>query len=129
MIKIFTVMGAVALCCGTAQPQDQGATKPAQISLNGPHLSQKLSYSAMGLPPGLSIDPASGVISGSLDRVESCKLGSQFDVDIFYASDSGMRGRTSLRITLVSILPGTAAMASDGCADLKSPIKIEISNR
>jgi len=44
---------------------DGGAITPLAITATDTDTSQVLTYSATGLPPGLSIDPSTGVISGT----------------------------------------------------------------
>jgi cyanophycinase-like exopeptidase len=54
---------------GLATPDDQRSVNGDTVSLalQGLSAGGTLTYSASGLPPGLAIDPSSGIISGTLD--------------------------------------------------------------
>jgi large repetitive protein len=65
-------------------------------------------FSATGLPPGVSIDPYSGVISGTFDRTAIVDGNMTYDVTINVADVNGGNGRTNVRI-VVPNAPPTAA--------------------
>jgi VCBS repeat-containing protein len=78
-----------------------------------------LSYSATGLPPGLAIDPATGVISGTLPAdASSAAPGGLFNVTV--TADDGNGGTLSQTFTFTATNPGptaaddTATVVEDG---------------
>jgi len=69
---------------GTIGTQDNNDSDPVSLDVSGffadPDASDVLTYSAANLPPGLSIDPDTGVISGTLDS--SASVGGPYAVEI-----------------------------------------------
>ncbi|MDJ0959734.1 MAG: putative Ig domain-containing protein [Acidimicrobiia bacterium] len=69
--------------------QDRSDAEGAVVSIpspaTDPDVGDELSYSAVGLPPGVSIDPASGLISGTIDLLAGS--GSPYAVTVTVADD------------------------------------------
>jgi large repetitive protein len=82
----------------------------AQNSTSDPNIKiRRWSFSATGLPSGLSIDTATGVISGKIDRAASRNGSGVFDIVVKIEGRDGANGQTKLRINL----PNTAPVARD----------------
>jgi large repetitive protein len=64
-------------------------------------------FSATGLPPGLTIDTSTGVISGKFDRTASRNDRGFFDVIVNFNNGNGASGQTNVRISV----PNTAPIA------------------
>ncbi len=79
--------------------------------------SDTLTYSATGLPPGLSLDPATGIISGTLDA--SASSGSTYTVQVT-ASD----GSTSVSDEFIWLVTNPAPTASDNTASLTEDVTL-----
>jgi large repetitive protein len=71
--------------------------------------TQRWNFSATGLPLGLSINAATGVISGKIDRAASRNGSGVFDIVVTIEGRDGANGQTKLRINL----PNTAPVARD----------------
>ena len=69
-----------------------------------------LSYSATGLPPGLSINPSSGLISGTLDS--SASVGGPYSVTIT-ADDGPATSQATFILTVANTAPSITANASE----------------
>ena len=91
-----------------AQANNSGiAITPLQIVATDSDASQVLTYSATGLPTGLTINPTTGVISGT----PTTATGSPFTVHVTVTDTSGASGSTTFTWTIsntVSVTnPGT----------------------
>ena len=62
-----------------------------------------LTYSACGLPPGLSINPSTGHISGTISP--SAPAGSSYDVNVFVTDPAGNSATVAFEWTLVNNAP------------------------
>ena len=91
-----------------ANPDDQTATPGSDVNLAlqaTSTLGQPISYSAINLPPGLSIDPAAGVISGTI----ATELGGDYPVTVT-AND----GTDSSTISFSWLVTTTVALSNPG---------------
>ncbi len=111
---------------GTAlPPQDteDGATIAVPVAGNFSDVDgDMLTYSAADLPPGLSIDPDSGVISGTIDNSAS-----QTDSGVYTATitvSDGNGGTTSQTITFNVSNPGPIAVDDSASTDEDVPVVI-----
>ena len=95
-----------------AQSGTEGAAVRLQIGASDPD-GDTLSYTAMGLPPGLSIDPTSGLISGSIEAGASKH--SPYDVEVI--ADNGQA--TGSATFTWTVLPGGGG--GGGVAAVASP--------
>jgi hypothetical protein len=130
MLKHILLLVSSSLLCDAALAQPQPVARMDQATVDKLREAQKLHYRATGLPPGLSIDPDSGVISGDVDRIASCKLGNVFDVDILFNNAAGINGREEIRINLTnSATTSGATKALQNCAKPDAPLKVEVSRR
>ncbi len=83
-----------------------------------------LNYTASGLPPGLSIDPVTGVISGALARDASQPNGGVYSVTV-NASD-GKGGIVSVTFTWTVTNPPPAARNDSGTTAEDTPVTIPV---
>jgi large repetitive protein len=67
--------------------------------------SQRVSFSAIGLPPGLSINPTTGVITGVIDRAALRGQSNAFDAIVRVQTDDGGSGESRFRITIKNNVP------------------------
>jgi hypothetical protein len=81
-------------------PSNLGA-QSAQVS----NLPKRTVFSATGLPPGIAIDPYTGVISGTFDRAAIVDGTMTYDVTVNVDDINGGAGRTKIRITVPNKLP------------------------
>ncbi|HVS40443.1 MAG TPA: putative Ig domain-containing protein, partial [Gemmataceae bacterium] len=88
--------GNVSMTNPGGQTNAEGANVSLQLNANDPG-GQPLTWSAVGLPIGLNIDPDSGLISGSVDPAAAETSGGVYPVTI--ATDDGMGSNGSVRIT------------------------------
>jgi VCBS repeat-containing protein len=88
-----TVTGVNDTPISTGSLPDQDDEDRDTVTLNvapffaDPDQSDHLTYSAIGLPPGLSINPTTGVISGTLDS--SASSGGPYAVEITVEDEAG----------------------------------------
>ena len=75
--------------------------QPAQTA----QVQKRTVFSATGLPPGISIDPYSGVISGTFDRAAIVDGNMTYDVTVNVDDVNGGTGRTKIRLTLPNAPP------------------------
>ncbi len=83
-----------------------------------------LSFSATGLPTGLSINPATGVISGTIDRAASQPNGGLYSVTVT-ASD-GKGGTVSSTFGWTVTNPGPVAANDVGATNEDTPVTIAV---
>jgi large repetitive protein len=83
-----------------------------------------LSYSATGLPAGLSINPATGVISGTIDRSASQVAGGVYSVSVT-ASD-GKGGSVTSTFTWTVTNPGPVATNDVASTNEDTPVAINV---
>jgi large repetitive protein len=83
-----------------------------------------LAYSATGLPAGLSIDPATGVISGTIDRSASQTGGGVYAVTVT-ASD-GQGGSATSTFSWNVTNPGPAATNDTAATNEDTPVTIAV---
>jgi hypothetical protein len=87
-----------------AQTSSPGvAITPLQIVATDTDASQVLTYAATGLPTGLSINPATGVISGT----PTTTTGSPFTVTVTVTDTSGASGSATFTWTIVNVVTVT----------------------
>ncbi len=79
------------------------AITPLQIVATDTDTSQVLTYSATGLPTGLSINAATGVISGT----PTTTTGSPFSVTVTVTDTSGASGSAAFTWTIVNVVTVT----------------------
>ncbi len=91
---------------------------PLQIVATDSDTSQTLTYSATGLPPGLSINTTTGVISGT----PTGATGSPFTVHVTVTDTSGASGSTTFTWTITNVVsvtnPGTQNSLESQSVDL-----------
>ena len=83
---------------------------PLPISATDSDTSQILTYHATGLPPGLSIDPSTGVISGT----NTAATGSPFTVHVTVTDTTGASGSTTFTWTIHTVVSVTNPGARSG---------------
>jgi len=93
---------------GTQTNNTGTAITPLQIVATDTDTSQVLTYSATGLPAGLSINPSTGVISGT---PTTASTGSPFSVTVTVTDTSGASGSATFNWTVHNVVtvtnPGT----------------------
>jgi large repetitive protein len=82
----------------------------------------RLSFSATGLPAGLSIDPATGVISGTIDRSASQPDGGVYKVTV--TADDGRGGTVSSSFAWTVTNPGPDATDDAASTNEDTPVDI-----
>lgn len=111
---------------GTAlPPQDteDGAVIAVPVAGNFTDVDgDTLTYAAADLPPGLSIDPDSGVISGTIDNSASQTGGGVYTATITVSDGNG--GTTSQTITFNVTNPGPDAVDDSAATDEDVPVTI-----
>ena len=101
---------------GSGAPTPTGVVLPAQVNLDGEMIDpidvsvafedvdgDPLTFNAEGLPPGLTIDPVTGVISGTLDN--SASVDGPYNVTITATDPDGEFISTSFIWTVNNIAP------------------------
>lgn len=111
---------------GTAlPPQDteDGAVIAVPVAGNFSDVDgDTLTYTAADLPPGLSIDPDSGVISGTIDNSASQINGGTYTATITVSDGNG--GTTTQTITFNITNPGPTAVDDSASTDEDVPVTI-----
>ncbi len=82
-----------------------------------------LAFSATGLPPGLSIDPATGLISGMIDQEASQPNGGVYAVSITVADGKGGQTSTTFAWTVTNPAP----VAVNDVASTREDVPVTIS--
>lgn len=85
-----------------AKSADDAATNPVSVTA-GP--SQKISFSAIGLPPGLSISPSTGEITGVINRRALRGHSGTFNAIVRVQTEDGGSGESRFRITVKNNVP------------------------
>jgi hypothetical protein len=83
---------------------------PLPITASDSDSSQVLTYAATGLPPGLSIDPSTGVISGT----NTAATGSPFTVHVTATDTTGASGFVNFTWTIHTVVSVTNPGAQSG---------------
>jgi len=121
-----TVTAANDAPVGTAlPPQDteDGAVIAVPVAGNFTDVDgDTLTYAAADLPPGLSIDPDSGVISGTIDNSASQTGGGVYTATITVSDGNG--GTTTQTITFNVSNPGPTAVDDSASTDEDVPVTI-----
>jgi hypothetical protein len=98
---------------GTQSDNSGSAITPLQINATDTDTSQILTYGATGLPPGLTINPSTGVISGT----PTGATGSPFSVDVTVTDTSGASGSRTFTWDITNVVtvtnPGTQSSLED----------------
>jgi hypothetical protein len=106
-----SLTGTGANTVSVLSPGDQasgvGGTVSLQVEAGDSASGQSLTYSATGLPPGLSIGPATGLISGSPAGAGT------FSVTVTATDTTGAHGSATFTWT-VSAAPNTVSVISPG---------------
>jgi VCBS repeat-containing protein len=80
--------------------------------------SPALSYSATGLPAGLSLDASTGLISGTLDRhASSLAIGGLYSVQVTASDGSGATATQTFDLTVANPLPVAVASSFTSLED------------
>jgi large repetitive protein len=66
---------------------------------------QAASFTASGLPPGIRVDPNTGVISGTVDRTAISDGKMTYDAKVFFHDVNGAEGSFNIYITLPNAHP------------------------
>jgi large repetitive protein len=83
-----------------------------------------LSFSATGLPAGLSINPATGLISGTIDRGASQPNGGVYSVTVTASDGNGGTVSTTFSWTVTN--PGPAAANDTAATNEDTPVTISV---
>ncbi len=83
-----------------------------------------LTYSATGLPQGLTIDPATGVISGTIDRSASQQNGGVYAVVVTATDAGGLSATQNFSWTVTN--PGPTANNDSVTTDEDTPVTINV---
>ncbi|MEN4919354.1 retention module-containing protein, partial [Achromobacter spanius] len=92
-----------------------------------PDTSDKLTYSATGLPPGLSIDPDTGIITGTIDHSAS-QGGSNgvYDVTVTATDPSGASTSQEFQWNVTN--PAPSAVNDSGETDEDTSLNVDVQN-
>jgi hypothetical protein len=105
-----------------AQSNNSGtAITPLQIVATDTDTSQILTYGATGLPPGLSINPSTGVISGT----PTGATGSPFSVTVTVTDTSGASGSATFTWTIHNVVSVTNPGSQSGTVGV--PVSLSMS--
>ena len=111
---------------GTALPQqhtEDGATIAVPVADNFTDVDgDSLTFTAADLPPGLSIDPDTGLISGTIDNSASQTGGGTYTATVTASDGNG--GVTTQTITFNVINPGPTAVGDSVSTDEDVPVTI-----
>ncbi len=92
-----------------------------------PDASDKLTYTATGLPPGLSIDPHTGIITGDIDP--SASQGSSLGVyNITVTATDSSGATTSQKFDWAIANPAPVAVGDSGAASEDSTLDVSAQN-
>jgi large repetitive protein len=83
-----------------------------------------LSYSVAGLPAGLSINPATGVISGTIDRSASQQSGGVYNVTV--TANDGTGGTVSATFTYTITNPAPTATNDNAATAEDTPVTVAV---
>jgi hypothetical protein len=91
--------GAVTITNPTAQSTAEGAAASLQIHASD-QSGDSFTYSATGLPSGLTIDPQTGLISGTVNYGASAVNGGSYSVTVLADNGAGATGSTTFTWTV-----------------------------
>ncbi len=123
----FTLDATNAAPTIVAQTADQHATDGQLVSLDAskafadPNTGDTLTYAASGLPAGLAIDPASGLIIGTIDPRASAA--GPFTVALTATDDKGAATSETFGFIVADVVPTATALA-DQVADDGAALRI-----
>jgi VCBS repeat-containing protein len=83
-----------------------------------------LTFSATGLPAGLTIDSATGIISGTIDRSASQSNGGVYGVTV--TADDGAGGRATTTFTVTATNPAPTAVNDRASTPEDTPVTIAV---
>ena len=98
----------------------QVATAPAFADRDG----DALAFTATGLPVGLSIDPATGLISGTIDPAASAANGGVYFVTVSATDPSGATSSASFGWSITNVAPVTTPAAVTAVEDTPTVIAV-----
>ncbi|WP_213879329.1 Ig-like domain-containing protein [Pseudomonas sp. dw_358] len=96
----------IATGLGTLATVDGGLVAvPAGLAFHDPDLLDLLTYSASGLPAGLTIDPATGIIGGLVNTHASTVNGGIYNVVVTATDLAGQSATSALQMTVTNPAP------------------------
>ena len=109
-IKAFGDATGNIITVGNPETQDDTAGGPVSLQIRAADSAagQTLAFSAVGLPPGLSMDSSTGLISGTPDQVGS------YTVTVTATDTTGATGTAVFAFTITSPVSITSGATEDG---------------
>jgi VCBS repeat-containing protein len=104
-----------------------GVRYDVSTHFSDPDASDKLTYTATGLPPGLSIDPDTGVISGNINHAAS-QGGNNGVYTVTVSATDPPGATTSQTFTWDVANPAPAAVDDAGATDEKTSLNVDARN-